>query len=259
MNGYAAHSHNKRYILQELVTSFIGNLLDQGVASTDIEIHFEREKGQVLDELLELGLTKEGIPEIFGGSWTFHKFSTWCQQRIHMDMQRSSCHLTLSNDHRKQAASTSSTARGGSTTTATEPNSRPEAAFAASASTESGAKMLAATASTKRKRIGNASAIVGTAAAPAASTEEKEDEAEQARIKQQQRRNAKNIIHSRQKRARRRQELEALVQQKERLHSDNQSLKTETERLERFWETAQLLVTPGALQNDGDKKLPAGV
>ncbi|KAL7558479.1 hypothetical protein ACA910_011653 [Epithemia clementina (nom. ined.)] len=71
----------KRYEVQDIITSFVANAIDVGFDSTDTLIHFEREDGQILEELMAVGLSKEGIPTEFGGSWTFEQFAKWCRER----------------------------------------------------------------------------------------------------------------------------------------------------------------------------------
>ena len=72
----------RRYTAQNIITNYLSELLNIGFGPSDTRVHFERENGQILRELMELGLTKEGIPTDLGGSWTFDMFSDWCRQQV---------------------------------------------------------------------------------------------------------------------------------------------------------------------------------
>mmetsp|Transcript_20348 Transcript_20348/g.56179 ORF Transcript_20348/g.56179 Transcript_20348/m.56179 type:complete len:425 (+) Transcript_20348:75-1349(+) len=156
----------RMYSVQKLVSSFVSTLLDIGSNAVNIEVHFERETGQMLSELEEMGLQRDGIPDFLGGSWGFEKFGTWCRERAEKEVKERGAHLA----QRQEAKST-------------EP--------------------------------------------PAAAAESKK--------------RAKNIIHSRQKRARRKQELTSMMEEKDRLVREIESLRAEEERLAGLLQQAQAI------------------
>mmetsp|Transcript_21848 Transcript_21848/g.60744 ORF Transcript_21848/g.60744 Transcript_21848/m.60744 type:complete len:545 (+) Transcript_21848:114-1748(+) len=218
---YATHSHSKRYVLQELVTSFVGQLLESSISSDDIHVHFEREKGQILDELLEVGLVREGIPNLLGGDWTFDHFSKWCQERVQHDLQAS-----------------------------VERCCGPPSGLTGMDGVEE--TTIAASGDTQHKHEAPTKV-----SARAAAGESENQPAENSNLTQQQRRKAKNIIHSRQKRARRRQEQEALHQEHNRLVIENAKLKNEEKQLQKWMEEGLALVSRGGpreLQNNRVEK-----
>eukprot|EP00527_Entomoneis_sp_CCMP2396_P005414 CAMPEP_0198141392 /NCGR_PEP_ID=MMETSP1443-20131203/4409_1 /TAXON_ID=186043 /ORGANISM="Entomoneis sp., Strain CCMP2396" /LENGTH=281 /DNA_ID=CAMNT_0043804131 /DNA_START=92 /DNA_END=937 /DNA_ORIENTATION=- len=79
-------AHTKRFHeVQDVITSFLVSLLEQGFQSDTPNVHFEREEGQLFGILRGLGLTKESIPTALGGWWTSEIFRTWCQSRAEED------------------------------------------------------------------------------------------------------------------------------------------------------------------------------
>lgn len=162
----AAAQSNKIYEVQDLVTSYIDNLMKGGYDTSDITAHFEREKGQLYKELLELGLTHEGIPETLGGAWTFNSFAAWCQERAREELR--SCPIPGTLDGNQQQSS-------------------------------------------------DATEIVTS----------------------QDKKRLKSIIHSRQKRARRRQEMEDLKNNHQRLVAENTRLKADNQLLQSLVQQAE--------------------
>ncbi|KAL7579265.1 hypothetical protein ACA910_011422 [Epithemia clementina (nom. ined.)] len=77
-------------IPQKRKPTFGANIVNDGVNTLrkyflkwmDVQVHFETEPNKILNELLELGLTKEGIPLMVGGDWKFEDFAQWCQERV---------------------------------------------------------------------------------------------------------------------------------------------------------------------------------
>jgi hypothetical protein len=71
----------KGYVLQDLITFSLGLLISGGLPLSDVALHFELEDGDIYKELVnDMGLTKEGIPMIYGGSWTFGEWLSWCHK-----------------------------------------------------------------------------------------------------------------------------------------------------------------------------------
>ncbi|KAL7578688.1 hypothetical protein ACA910_009826 [Epithemia clementina (nom. ined.)] len=71
-------------------------------ASENIRVHVENEPNQILNELLELGLTKEGIPLLLGGQWRFEDFSDWCRDRMEWEQELYKDRLLDDSDSKKQ-------------------------------------------------------------------------------------------------------------------------------------------------------------
>ncbi|KAL7579243.1 hypothetical protein ACA910_011402 [Epithemia clementina (nom. ined.)] len=53
----------------------------------DIQIREETEPHKILKELMELGLTQNGIPNFLGGEWKYEDFSHWCQNRMEQEQE----------------------------------------------------------------------------------------------------------------------------------------------------------------------------
>lgn len=52
-----------------------------------LHIHIQTEPNQILNELLSLGLTKKGIPMLFGGEWKIDDWYHWCQERKEWELE----------------------------------------------------------------------------------------------------------------------------------------------------------------------------
>ncbi|KAL7557786.1 hypothetical protein ACA910_013063 [Epithemia clementina (nom. ined.)] len=81
-------SPDRRFAAQDIISSYVSELLHFGFGPDDTDVFIERENGHMLDYLLELGLTREGIPGDLGGSWTFDVFAKQCRNQSCDDRQK---------------------------------------------------------------------------------------------------------------------------------------------------------------------------
>lgn len=79
---------SKRFFVQDVISSFLSKALESGFDHVDTEVHIDREDGRILNELMDMGLTREGIPTSLGGSWQFQNFSNWCTDRATWELQQ---------------------------------------------------------------------------------------------------------------------------------------------------------------------------
>ncbi|KAL7557722.1 hypothetical protein ACA910_005281 [Epithemia clementina (nom. ined.)] len=62
------------------------------------QVHVQTPDGppiKILEELLELGLTKQGVPHTYGGEWTLRNFHDWCQERMEWEQETYQERLSL--------------------------------------------------------------------------------------------------------------------------------------------------------------------
>ena len=76
---YLPKTEKHAYLVQELIAQYVNNLMER---NCDVEVHIEREKGEILEALEDLGLAREGIPTTVGGNWHFVEALNWCRARI---------------------------------------------------------------------------------------------------------------------------------------------------------------------------------
>ncbi|KAL7557785.1 hypothetical protein ACA910_013062 [Epithemia clementina (nom. ined.)] len=81
-------SPDRRFAAQEVISAYVSELLHLGFGPDDTDVFIERENGQMLDYLLDLGLTRQGIPAELGGSWTFDTFAKYCREQAFDDRQK---------------------------------------------------------------------------------------------------------------------------------------------------------------------------
>ena len=179
----------KHYLVQEVISTHVRYIMELGLRFGDAHIHFEREDGEVLEELLDMGLTREGLPtSMIGGSWTFFSAGAWCSARAFEDREQERRGLLL------------------------------------------------------KRRTSSPIKDTRTAAAAApldASSERPRKAGEEEILK----RRAINVIHSRQKRERRRGEFDTLQQEHNQLTNNNMVLKAEQARLQGLLDAARLVVS----------------
>ena len=217
---------SKRYEVQDLISSYTNDMMDLGFGPDDTKVHFEREEGQLLRELMEMGLTREGIPVTLGGSWTFDSFARWCRDRAIDERIKEQQEM---NTESASPRGTASPARASPT--------------AAPALDEEGETLV------------RHPSFTGTST----SSQPMDDESRRTRLR------ASNVIHSRRKRDRRRQEFEDLKKERDELAAKHSLLKAEQSRLESFVQEANGIIQrregAGAMtvqDEDGDCK-PASV
>ena len=188
-----------------------------------VQTHIQTQPGQILHELLELGLHKREIPLSFGGEWKIDDWYAWCQKR--------------KEEHVEKYGSTLSHLSGREILTATGTLEQTSSGRAVSATmTNSG------DAPDSRKR-GNPSS--STAATPSGHQQQVDERLAKRRMA--------DLLHSRRKRERGRQEMALLQQESESLIQENQQLKAKKARLEQFLAQAQEIVgTLTGHDNDGN-------
>ena len=69
---------SKHGLVQELIFQYVSVMMQLGLL---VDVHIEKEEGKVLQELLNIGVTREGLPTSIGGSWTFIEAMAWCRAR----------------------------------------------------------------------------------------------------------------------------------------------------------------------------------
>ena len=106
--NYLPKSPAKRFAVQDLITSYVAEIMKIGFGPEDTEIHIEREDGQILQELLDIGLPTEGIPDAVGGSWSFEQSAKWCRERATAERHK---YHNLQSSPQQTAAATASPAR----------------------------------------------------------------------------------------------------------------------------------------------------
>ncbi|KAL7580689.1 hypothetical protein ACA910_002198 [Epithemia clementina (nom. ined.)] len=70
----------------ELVTALAQNLGQ--VFQSRVYVHFETEPGQILQELLAIGMSPKAIPLSFGGEWKIEDWFDWCRKRRELESQK---------------------------------------------------------------------------------------------------------------------------------------------------------------------------
>jgi len=166
--------------------SFIQRIVTKAKERTDknwffrkIEVHFEHNDGELRQQMMNLGLERDGIPTCIGGDWSYARSMRWCEAQAIEEIGESAhlTHACLSFSTELQSAAT----RKKATATQQKDDKRVETS-----------KDL--TASQKRRKLAN-------------------------------------VIHSRNKREKKKKELETLKEEAERLATCDRALKAEYERL----------------------------
>jgi len=67
----------KGQLAESIMSAVMAMLIQCGLS--DAQMHIERERGEILEKLGQIGLEPEGIPLCLGGSWKFEEFFKWCQ------------------------------------------------------------------------------------------------------------------------------------------------------------------------------------
>eukprot|EP00522_Entomoneis_paludosa_P002888 CAMPEP_0172468642 /NCGR_PEP_ID=MMETSP1065-20121228/61743_1 /TAXON_ID=265537 /ORGANISM="Amphiprora paludosa, Strain CCMP125" /LENGTH=454 /DNA_ID=CAMNT_0013226071 /DNA_START=173 /DNA_END=1537 /DNA_ORIENTATION=- len=70
----------KNYMVQKIISSYVQVMVGAGMSFSDIEIHIEKEEGALMQQLIDLGLSPEGIPTSLGGTWAFTQALDWCRE-----------------------------------------------------------------------------------------------------------------------------------------------------------------------------------
>ena len=166
-----------------------------------LQIHFETQTNQVLNELLALGLTKSGIPLSVGGDWRYEHFSEWCQERMIQEREQYQDRLLTQDAPSWQRFTNTSIPAPSTEPTTTETTTHTEDG-GGSSSSDNNKKMSPQAQKAAKQRV-------------------------------------KDILRSRQKRERRRVEFQSLREESTELEADNQRLLTEQARLQRLLAEAE--------------------
>ncbi|KAL7580636.1 hypothetical protein ACA910_002152 [Epithemia clementina (nom. ined.)] len=80
-------NHKRLAFAAELINAGITLLRDlfQVNRIPTTKVHVQSEPDRILKDLLDLGLTRQGIPLILGGQWEYEEFYTWCQERQELE------------------------------------------------------------------------------------------------------------------------------------------------------------------------------
>jgi hypothetical protein len=78
---YLPKTSVKLFMAQEVINRFWSYILEGGLQFLDVVAHVERQEGEVLRDLLGMGLTREGVPTSAGGSRHFVEDMNWCRAR----------------------------------------------------------------------------------------------------------------------------------------------------------------------------------
>ena len=176
--------------------------------------HVESEPNQILKELMNVGLSKRGIPMAFGGDWTTEDWYNWCQERQEWEEHVYKNRL-LKKPPSLTSTSTCQTDNVAHGTTTCLPSTVAESRGDPShADTEN--------ANGKRKQ-------------------EEPDAMDANECKETNRRS--NVLRCRRDRQRRKQEIEALKQEATQLTVDHEHLRAEQERLSTLLAEAQHVVS----------------
>lgn len=68
------------YGAQQLIASFVQNLLSVGIDSNQFELHIASTKADMLKELMSVGASPESLPEVLGGKFQVAGVAKWCKQ-----------------------------------------------------------------------------------------------------------------------------------------------------------------------------------
>ena len=80
-----AKTGKQDYNSQELIASYLQTI---NLHFSQFDVFIEREDGDLLRDLCELGCTPEGVPKSVGGSWNYVEWSTFCQQQMLKDREQ---------------------------------------------------------------------------------------------------------------------------------------------------------------------------
>jgi len=72
----------KQYIVQQMISTYVKCMVDRGLCLGDIDIHIEREDGDICKELMDLGMAEAGIPSSVGGLWHYVECIVWCNTLV---------------------------------------------------------------------------------------------------------------------------------------------------------------------------------
>ncbi|KAL7559782.1 hypothetical protein ACA910_003341 [Epithemia clementina (nom. ined.)] len=206
----SAQSILKQYKVQDLILSYISNIMDVGLNfAEDMSMHFERDDGDLYQFMeTELHMTKAGIPFTYGGDWNFVECINWSRKQALLEREQYKWTLMAANKSKKCANKASSSSPGGGNL-----------------------KEIGSTASLTAETTTAASAAAKTAATSLTPAEE-----EQQRLSKKR---ANNVIQSRRKRERQRQELVSLTNECQQLQREKDLLQAQHRRLQSLWEKAQ--------------------
>ena len=252
----------KRYAVQDIISSYVLEVMDLGFCATQLTVHIEREPGQLLQELLDLGLTKEGIPTSIGGTWTYDQVAVWCRERARIDEQRqdepqqqvpAAAQQHNKVVHQHQAAVGMVGTALGTPVAAAPAASTPSTRRATTRNPPATGTLHSTTAPTSRKRVASTTTTTSQPAQPddnnpqTTTTPSKKPyfwspvtgaTEEERRLQLR----TYNAIHSRRKRARRRQEFEHLKEESSQLKTEHALLLSEQARLTKLLQQATTIV-----------------
>mmetsp|Transcript_4429 Transcript_4429/g.9295 ORF Transcript_4429/g.9295 Transcript_4429/m.9295 type:complete len:437 (+) Transcript_4429:383-1693(+) len=199
-------NRKKRFAIQDILSSYLQHIVDNELED-NVEVHIERHPGEILDELRDLGLEMNGIPQCLGGSWKWEQFHSWCRTQARAQKKGAVARELLDD------------------------SCQPDKSLGMPADMDDATR--------KAVKIPN------DVSSPAAKAKF-DDGASGITAKQRQQR-INNAIHSRRKRERRRQELVDLQQNAEKLSNENKRLKVEHTKLSDSLRAAREMVQSYAL------------
>ena len=176
--------NHKRPFLPLDVVNMVVQVFGRFIFLPHVQTHIQTKPGQILQDLLDLGLHKKEIPLSYGGEWKIDEWYAWCrsQKEEHLEKYGSSFQLNHSVHEREAGVSVARSAT-------------------------------------------NLHASSQESSSPASRQQQEVDE----RVAK---RRMADLLHSRRKRERQRQEVTSLRQSSESLMKENQQLKSHQARLE---------------------------
>ena len=207
-------------ILQRHFSSWLGQ-------RGNLSLHVQTEPNEILNDLIELGLTIKGIPLSLGGEWRFEDFFMWCQERMEWEHEHYKERLlrnrivVVGADGDDQRITNIATTNWRRISNSAMTGASPSAVGATRKKTK------------RQKRNGRE---VSEEARRLPEEEEEEEVDEQERLAK---RRMADVLRSRRKRERKRVEMITLTEESFRLRQVNHQLKKEHCRLEGLMATAQ--------------------
>ncbi|KAL7578584.1 hypothetical protein ACA910_011640 [Epithemia clementina (nom. ined.)] len=224
----------KRYAVQDVMTSFLTIVVDHMSIGDphEMEVHFEREKGQILSELMDLGLIKEGIPTSLDGSWAFEQFAKWCHSRASLERKKDKSRASSRTNIAPPIGADSAFASSPSSWVALSPST---VAAISQLESQRASDMIQPSPSSIA-----AAALVASPEPAETTTEQEKESAKCNQVR------ASNAMHSRRKRDRRRREFNNLKEESSKLKAEHELLLSKNEYLASLLKRAEEVVVPVA-------------
>jgi len=202
------------YTVQGVIAKGVRTVTSHVPFESILEIHIEQDPEKLSQQLLDAGLSREGIPDSIGGTWNIMKALEWCQAEVHRE--RNAQWIRDMGRWQMKRESTR------------EPKDQDPSQSVAAAATP-------------------AAAIASEGEAELPNTNH------QATLQNEQERKAANAIYSRRKRQRRKQEEILLQHEHEQAQLENVKLKAEQQRLQMLLQLAESAISHGQLQRQDQR------